>query len=845
MTEKLTRCLCATLFAVLLVRATESPAGAREPIEEPVFLPRSVLADPDGALSLSGNAAGLSTARSLEVQGAFSLGARNSTGAGRKGAGLYAVLPVAGAALGYAFEGGGAGGMRDAWLQRHTFALSLGPLGLATRMWSHDRDMPAARTGEASWLWRLGHHLSMGAHGVLANDRARDIGVPDRLDAGVALRPWRADHLTLAIEGGYAWLRTEATRAASSSDGRAGVGEVGGSALVRLTRGLYLGADGRARLPASAAGGEPSFRASVVLRVSSGVLGYDLGVRAGEAGRAGDDDATLSMAIRASMDRYPSVIDHRPRGVIVPLRGALEEGALSGAPFGRLALRLERLSRAPEAVTIVLRDDGFKPNWAQVEELRTAIGVLRKAGKKVVYMAEGYGPRAYAIAAACDHIIAMPGGHVGLRGLSSTVTFYKRTLELLGVEVQSVRFGEHKTAPEVYTEEKLSEAWRARLEAIVEARWKRLVGWITADRKIAEGVLLAKLTEGVVYPQDARAAGLVDAVLHRDEVEKHLRDKKLLPAGAPLPKEALLAAPERRWGRAPRVDVVTLDAQIADGKSGRSVLGGRTSGSEDFDAIVSRVERGAASAIVVRIDSPGGSVTASERMWRAIRRTNQRKPVVVSMGAVAASGGYYAAVASPRIYADAGTVTGSIGIFAAKPSAAGLWKKLGLGRDAVERGPHASIDSLDRPWTEAERITVERNLRRYYDLFLERVSDGRKKSLAELSPLAEGRVHLGADAKASGLVDEIGGLSAAIRDAATRAGVSADEAIEVRFLPEPTFLQSLQAKLGLLVAEPRTEGGGAVEALAGALGEWVDMDLISALVHAAPLAPMALDLGPR
>ena len=446
--------------------------------------------------------------------------------------------------------------------------------------------------------------------------------------------------------------------------------------------------------------------------------------------------------------------------------------------FTELLLRLEALGRDSHTPALLIKLRTFPWGYAQTEELRRVLESLRARGKKVWVYAENLNVRGLFFASAADRLFLHPEGMVVAPGIYAERFFLKGTLEKLDVAVEADRIGKYKSAVEPLTRSSMShedslqhaeflkDIWDVVVKAVAEGRGQ--------DPAELEDLLLSR---GVFTAQEALAAGLVDGVRYEDQVDSLFRR-----AFGPLRPFVLNPQEQRDEWRddRPVVAVVVAEGDIVVGKSAPPsplplpFFSSRTVGSWSQKVLWEKLRKDKrVKAVVFRINSPGGSSQASEDIWREVARTARVKPVVVSMGNIAASGGYYIAMGGSRVLADATTLTGSIGILWIKPVIAGFFRKLGITRDVVKLGEHADALSLFRGYTDEERAVVHRILEEGYRTFLRRVAENRKMSVDAVHTLAQGRIWSGQSAREVGLVDGIGGVVEAVQEAARLAGLSA------------------------------------------------------------------------
>jgi len=469
--------------------------------------------------------------------------------------------------------------------------------------------------------------------------------------------------------------------------------------------------------------------------------------------------------------------------------------------FADLLTTLRALQTDRSVGVVLLRLDGYGSGLARAEEIRTEIELLRAAGKPVyAYLEAGGDNVEYYIASACDRIWAHPGGTLSLTGLSSRLTFFKGTLDKLGIEAQFSRIGMYKSSPERFTQtEPTAPNLRVR-NALLDDRYDRWLAALAAGRETDVDAMRALVDDGP-YPADlANELGLVDELLYADEV----RDRAKEEAGRPklAVREPLKEHRAAVHWRPPRtVAVIHVEGLINTGKSGRLPFGLlEIAGSDTTVRAIrqAREDRGI-DAIVLRVNSPGGSAFASEEIWREVHRTRGAKPIVVSMGSMAASGGYFVSCASDRIVANPSTLTGSIGVYAGKVSLAGLYDKIGITSYRLRRGEHSGLYDLAEPWSPGEYRAVERIVDHLYADFVEHVREGRGMADgAAVDEVARGRVWTGSQALEAGLVDEMGGLLRAVEIARELAGIPPRADVRLVHRPRVGWLSSLELGKGFV-----------------------------------------------
>jgi protease-4 len=519
-----------------------------------------------------------------------------------------------------------------------------------------------------------------------------------------------------------------------------------------------------------------------------GVSGYGLfGTQSGLVRGNG-----FTLAARVSGERYPAVW----AGPIHLEKVQLGPG-ITGRKLGAMIVHLRALERdrSIAGVLVVLGDlDG---GLATAEELRAALLRLRRAGKHVlVYLADTT-TKGYYVAAACERIYLDPAGGLRLTGLSQTVLFYKGFGDKIGVRADFVKIAEYKSAPEAYTRTGSSEPAREQRELYLDDTYGNIVDGIAATRHVTADRVKQWIDRGPYTAVEALRAGLVDEVKTGDELD----DALALQLGRHVALHDPPTTPQRYddWMQ-PRIAVIHVDGDIVDGKSySVPILDLKFVGLQSLlPAIIKAREDGRIKAIVLRVDSPGGSALASDLLARELERTKAVKPVVCSMGDLAASGGYFISAPCQRIFAAPSTLTGSIGIFTGKFDVSGLAAKLGVSFERYERGTHASTESMWRPYTDEERASTLEKLRYYYGRFVDAVARGRGLTATQVDAVGRGHIWSGRSALTRGLVDELGGLGDAIAWAKQRAHLRAEQPVELVEMPdEPSLLSTLLGLLGI------------------------------------------------
>jgi protease IV len=437
--------------------------------------------------------------------------------------------------------------------------------------------------------------------------------------------------------------------------------------------------------------------------------------------------------------------------------------------------------------------------WGKAEEIRDAITDFRTSGKPVYAYIEFGLNKEYYIATACDKIIVPPPGELFINGLAADVMFFRGSLDKLGIYPDIYQIGEYKTAGNMFTQKKMTDPHKKYIDEFLNDLYDRYVNAIAQTRKKTPDEVKALIDNAPYNAEKAKEAGLIDEAMYRDEVEKQF--KKLLGYKdtdsfvAVRGSEYRDVSPESLGlNKGERIAVIYASGEIGSGRSENSPSGDQSIGS---DTVAKALNDAAADktikAVVLRVDSPGGSGLASDIIWRAVETTNQKKPVVVSMSDVAASGGYYISASAAKIIAQPSTITGSIGVLAGKPVMRGFYDWLGISNEYVLRGKNAGMFRETEKFSDDERAKFEEWIKTtYYRDFVPKVAKGRNRDAQYIDSVAQGRVWTGQQAKDRGLVDEFGGLDKAVEVAKQLAKIPADKGVERVILPYPTtFLQEL------------------------------------------------------
>jgi protease-4 len=463
--------------------------------------------------------------------------------------------------------------------------------------------------------------------------------------------------------------------------------------------------------------------------------------------------------------------------------------------------------------SVVIRPTGTAALWGKVEEVRDAILDFKTSRKPIVAYLEYGGQQEYFVATACDKVFLMPASSLDLTGLASYELFLRGMLDKVGAYPDALHVGDYKTASNVYTEKTYTPAHREMAASLNTDLFGQLLRALADGRHKSEAEIRELIDHGPYLPEDAVRAGLVDDLAYEDELD----DKVQLSAGGKvrfLEQSEYRSIPTTSLGldRGQRIAVIYAVGLISSGQSSYDSPQGQVAGSDTLVEYL-RKARGDRSikAIVLRIDSPGGSAIASDVIWREVMLTRDVKPVIASMSDVAASGGYYIAMSANTIVAQPATLTGSIGVVMVKFAIDGTLKKLGLNMEHVQQGRYADLYSPVRPFTAEERAKVQEQMQATYDGFVEKAAAGRNTTPEKIDAIGQGRVWTGRQAKALGLVDELGGLERAVAIAKERAKIAQDAGVELVVYPgRKSFYE--------IVANPLGRSEGTAAALGAMLG---------------------------
>jgi protease-4 len=542
---------------------------------------------------------------------------------------------------------------------------------------------------------------------------------------------------------------------------------------------------------------------------------------------AGVTSVVLMFAAVKFASRAPSLPDKA--WLDLRLEGSLAEAQPMTMPLPVLEARapltvvetwsaLKRAARDPRIQGVLIRPRGLQAGWAKLDELRTGILKVRQAGKPVYAWLSTPGTREYYVATAADRIYLSPEDLVDVKGLRLEATYFKGTLDKLGVEMEVEHIGKYKDAGDTLTRTSMSPETREALNPVLDQIFGGLCSAISTGRKIAPDKVRALVDEGPFLAPKARSAGLVDQLDYEAAAVHDLAAKAKVEEKSSISlRDYLRSDSGTPTGKTKRVAYLVAEGSILR-SAGSDLLGEEAAITPHGIAKQAELIGNDTSirGVILRVDSPGGDAIASDEILDSLKKLSKKKPLVISMADTAASGGYYISMTGDPVLAYPGTLTGSIGVIYGKMNLAGLYAKVGISKEVLKRGRFSDIDSDFQRMTPEGRVKLRESLQFIYDGFLERVGAGRHRKPADIEPLAQGRVWVGAQARAVGLVDELGGLDRAIELIKQKAAIGADE--QVRLIPYPAkrswFEQLMETRTG-------TETRAPLLALPRGLAPWV------------------------
>jgi protease-4 len=602
--------------------------------------------------------------------------------------------------------------------------------------------------------------LSFGAtvRNVNAPTHGSGLVLPREWGLGVGVRPFH-EHVTLGVD----WYFPEQRLVEQS--------RLQYTAKATIVRGLRV-----------SAGVSHGFTAGTPLAFHAG-LGVDLenvGYTQGFGTAGGGFD--FQFMGRVSGSKYGSIVPTKKLAVIsvddIGSEGGLTLGSLLGVAaedrYVRFLRFLDRAAKDPELAGVLIKIEGAGVGLARADEVRAGIEKLRASGKKVYAYILSAGDAEYLMASACDGIFSAGEAMFIVDGLRSSVVYFGGAAEQLGIGVDVARVGAYKSFPDQFTRTGMSDEHKETLNAFLDTADALLTERVTTRRNLTPEAWKAGLDEGIKPPRRAVELRQIDEVVTPQQLDERL--KNALPDVRATKAYRPFDLRDTRWGSRRRIAIVPVLGSITGGKNQSSPVTGAISGAESFiEALAEAAADPDVKAIVLRVDSGGGDGLASDLMYRAVLEAKKKKPVVASMGDAAASGGYYVAMGADEIWANPTTLTGSIGVFYAKPAIKGFANKYGVTQESIVRGKLAGVADLFDPWTDEQRAAAQRWIDDFYDTFITEVAASRKMKKEDVDAVARGRVWSGKDAKAKGLVDQLGGLMDAVQAAKVKGGIAADD----------------------------------------------------------------------
>ncbi|MFP6724473.1 MAG: signal peptide peptidase SppA [Candidatus Poribacteria bacterium] len=541
---------------------------------------------------------------------------------------------------------------------------------------------------------------------------------------------------------------------------------------------------------------------------------------------------TVLLTIRIFAQDMPDL--PKNQFVEISISGALSEvkptftfGTVQTMAINNILKNIDKIKADKQIIGVIVRIGGINTGWGKLQEIRDRLINLRQSGKTVISYLESANNAEYLLATAAEQIILAPTGIVGLTGLRAEVMFYKGMLDKLEIEADMFAIGDYKSAIEPYTRENMSEAQRETMTSILDDLHQQQVTMIASGRKhINTKRAIELINQGPFTATESYEVGLVDSLSYYDQLIASLEashDREIefvfnygkkagrqpdLGTFAGLMKLiSMFTNPttQSKESTNPKIALIYAVGPIMPNQLQIPFgIGEGITPQRMLEALHTAREDESVRAIVIRVDSPGGSALASDLIWHEVDRTREKKPIIVSMSDVAASGGYYISVAATEIVAQPGTITGSIGVLGGKLNLRGLYNKVGLTKDIIIRGKNANIYSDYSNFSQSEREKVEKMIHTVYDDFVNKVAKGRKKTYDEIHQIAQGRVWTGQQAKEIGLIDWLGGLDTALAIAKKWAALSAEDPVEIITLPKPKplleiLMEDFEANLQILL----------------------------------------------
>ncbi|MFH1699505.1 MAG: signal peptide peptidase SppA [Candidatus Zixiibacteriota bacterium] len=551
---------------------------------------------------------------------------------------------------------------------------------------------------------------------------------------------------------------------------------------------------------------QADFRTGIELRPKAGLyiyadmdnhsnfgVGFRMNLRSNYAGHYSsfDRDAkniNATTYLGAVKGRQPSFIKLQKKTLVVNLDGTLPENP--PIPFwGHRSLKfidyinaIYKAADDDEIGDLYLNIKNLRCGPGKTEELSEAVDYFRQSGKSVYSYLHNSNNIGYLLACAADTVIIPPVSQLQLLGLNANIMMYKGLMDRLGIEAEFERIDEYKSYPEVFMFERPSEAYRDQVNRLLENIYREMVAEISTNRSLDSDSVKALIDVGPLTSIEAVDYGLCDERLYADEaMEKYAGSNcKFISKRISINDYVNLDRMDDYWGQRPQIGVIIAEGDILPGNDGK--IGQY----EMLTAIRLAAENSNIKGVALRINSPGGDALASDLIWHELDKTSRRKPIVVSMSNVAASGGYYIASVNSKIFINRNTITGSIGVFGGKINIAGLYDKLDLYSESITRGKNAGMFSLSKPFTPEQRLVMKDHLRAMYNNFLDKVSTARGMASDSVNSLGRGQTWTGREAVENGLADNLGGIDAAIAEICKKAQLNRND-IELVYLPQKRY----------------------------------------------------------
>jgi protease-4 len=525
----------------------------------------------------------------------------------------------------------------------------------------------------------------------------------------------------------------------------------------------------------------------------TGVLLFFMGMVTLAGMAAGSSETTVKDNSLMVLDLNGSLSERNDENIYSTIMGFTgDNGNVYG--LNDILASIKKAKENDKIKGIYIKANSLSTSFASIEAIRAALDDFKSSGKFIVTYADNYSQGLYYLSSVADKVVLNPHGAVDWRGLASTPMFFKDLLEKIGVEMQVFKVGTYKSAVEPYTCTQMSDANKEQMTALLGSIWDKMLSNISASRKISSDSLNAYADRVLTFApaEEVVAKGLVDTLMYQNDMRDYLKGMMSVDKDDDIPMLSLddminvkRDTPKDMSGNIIAVYYAVgeiVDAAGNDINGDESIVGNKVIRDlrklkEDKDV----------KAVVLRVNSPGGSAFASEQIWKAVSELKAEKPVIVSMGDYAASGGYYISCVADSIVAEPTTLTGSIGIFGMFPNAKGLADKIGVTFDVAKTNEYSDVGIITRPMKDGEKAMLQSYIERGYDLFVTRCADGRGMKKEDIEKIAQGRVWSGTMAKEIGLVDEIGGLDKALEIASKKAGV---EKYTTQEYPEPKSMFS-------------------------------------------------------